>query len=62
MAETGRHKCTADDPYVKGKHERSLHPDAEFMKTEDLGLSLVGDIDYYHCPNCNTKFSVEVSV
>jgi len=49
-----RYVCTAEAPWTPDKGRRAEHPDA---KHED-GLS--DYYDYYHCPNCDKHFKVEL--
>jgi len=50
---SNRHKCTKEDPYVDGKHDRAYHPDAY----EELDL---GEVVRYRCPNCNISWKEEL--
>ena len=55
---TGRHVCTADDPWTPDKSGRATHPDAVLLRDEDGYPG--GDVDVYRCPHCGLTFRVEV--
>lgn len=53
---TERYVCTKAAPWDKAKGVRATHPDAE-----DVGECSDGCCDYYKCPNCGLRFTVEVA-
>lgn len=48
--------CTKESPWDASKGTRVQHPDAV-----DVGECLDGCCDYYKCPNCGRRFTVEVA-
>jgi hypothetical protein len=54
-----RHVCAKENPWNDGMDVKAVHPDAEFVSSEDGYPG--GDISWYKCPHCGLTFDVEMA-
>ncbi len=55
---SGRHTCTAEDPWAEGRG-RAYHPDAQEVGEQEDGWP-GGDIVTMRCPHCGVEWKKEL--